>query len=282
MSAFLDLKKNHGAEESRARDLFYALWVPDIFMRRVEAGGSWPLFCPNEAPGLSECWGKEFDALLERYEAEGRQRSSMPAQKLWFAILEAQMETGVPYLLYKDACNGKSNQQHLGTIKSSNLCTEIIEYTSPDEVAVCNLASVSLGMFVDPETRTFDFATFMKVVAVVVRNLNRVIDINFYPVPEAERSNLRHRPIGVGVQGLADAFAMMGLPFESEGARALNRQIFEAMYFSALSTSCDLAKTHGWYETYPGSPMSKGQCPCVVWWCLVRTGPLMKGSCQPA
>lgn len=290
---FLQLKKNHGVEEARARDLFYALWVPDLFMRRVEANGTWSLFCPNEAPGLADCWGPEFDALYAKYEAEGRQREIVSAQKLWFAILDAQMETGVPYLLYKDACNAKSNHSHLGTIKCSNLCTEIVQYTSPEEVAVCNLASVSLGMFADEATGTFDFKGLEAVVKVVVRNLNRVIDVNFYPVPEAEVSNRRHRPIGVGVQGLADAFVKLRLPFESEGAARLNRQIFEAMYFAALTgaceracvpvtalgetrkkkktrprvcfflyfepASCELAKIHGPYESFAGSPMSRGE-----------------------
>jgi ribonucleoside-diphosphate reductase subunit M1 len=231
---YLQLRRNHGKEEVRARDLFYALWVPDLFMRRVVAEGTWSLFCPNEAPGLAQVWGPEFDALYERYEAEGRQRETVSAQKLWYAILEAQMETGVPYLLYKDACNAKSNHRHLGTITCSNLCTEIVQYTSPEEVAVCNLASVSLGMFVDEATRTFDHAALAATVQVVVRNLNRVIDVNFYPVPEAELSNTRHRPIGVGVQGLADAFFKLRLPFDSDAAMALNKEIFETMYFAAL------------------------------------------------
>ena len=235
---FLQLRRNHGKEEVRARDLFYALWIPDLFMRRVVAEGTWSLFCPDEAPGLAHVWGPEFDALYERYEAEGRQRETVPALKLWYAILEAQMETGVPYLLYKDACNAKSNHRHLGTITCSNLCTEIVQYTSPEEVAVCNLASVSLGMFVDEATRTFDHDALAAVVKVVVRNLNRVIDVNFYPVPEARLSNTRHRPIGVGVQGLADAFFKLRLPFDSDAAMALNKDIFETMYFAALQGTC--------------------------------------------
>lgn len=232
--SFLQLKKNTGIEEARARDLFYGLWVPDLFMRRVEADGTWSLFCPAEAPGLSDAWGPAFDALYEEYEKKGLAREVVSAQKLWFTILEAQMETGTPYILYKDSCNAKSNHQHLGTIKSSNLCTEIVEFTAPGEVAVCNLASVALSMFVDAAARTFDFAALARVVKVAIRNLNRVIDLNFYPVPEARLSNLRHRPVGLGVQGLADAFVKMRYPFESPEAAALNRDIFETMYFAAL------------------------------------------------
>jgi ribonucleoside-diphosphate reductase alpha subunit len=232
--SFLQLKKNTGIEEARARDLFYGLWVPDLFMRRVEADGTWSLFCPAEAPGLSDAWGPAFDALYEEYEKKGLAREVVSAQKLWFTILEAQMETGTPYILYKDSCNAKSNHQQLGTIKSSNLCTEIVEFTAPGEVAVCNLASVALSMFVDAAARTFDFAALARVVKVAIRNLNRVIDLNFYPVPEARLSNLRHRPVGLGVQGLADAFVKMRYPFESPEAAALNRDIFETMYFAAL------------------------------------------------
>jgi ribonucleotide reductase alpha subunit len=224
---FLDLKKNHGNELERARDLFYAMWIPDLFMKRVEKNGTWSLFCPNECPGLPDVWGEEFEALYEKYESEGKARRTMPAQDLWFAILSSQVETGTPYMLYKDACNGKSNQQNLGTIKSSNLCTEIVEYTSPDEIAVCNLASVNLAAFIDESNRSYDFNKLYEVTKVVTKNLNRVIDVNFYPVEEARNSNMRHRPIGLGVQGLADAFAKMRYPFESEEAIQLNKDIFE-------------------------------------------------------
>lgn len=215
--SFLDLKKNHGKEEARARDLFYALWIPDLFMKRVESGGNWSLFCPNEAPGLPDCHGDEFEALYHKYEAEGRQRVTMPAQQLWFAIIEAQVETGTPYMLYKDSCNRKSNQKNLGTIRSSNLCTEILEYTAPDEIAVCNLASIALPRFVtknEAGAPMYDHEKLKEITKVVTRNLNRVIERNYYPVPEARNSNMRHRPIGIGVQGLADAFIMMRLPFD--------------------------------------------------------------------
>lgn len=228
---FLDLKKNHGNEMERARDLFYAMWMPDLFMKRVEQNGQWTLFCPNECPGLSDCWGPAFEELYEKYEKEpGKGRRTVPAQELWYHILASQVETGTPYMLYKDACNSKSNQQNLGCIKSSNLCTEIVEYTAPDEVAVCNLASLNLSSFVDETTRVYDFQRLYEVTKVVTKNLNKVIDVNFYPVPEAENSNKRHRPIGIGVQGLADAFAKMRLPFECEGAMQLNKDIFETMY----------------------------------------------------
>jgi ribonucleoside-diphosphate reductase alpha chain len=260
---FLDIRKNHGKEEMRARDLFTALWIPDLFMKRVEADGNWSLFCPNEASGLSDCWGKEFEALYERYEAEGKQRKTFKAQDLWFKILEAQIETGNPYMLYKDACNGKSNQQNLGTIKSSNLCTEVVEYTSPDEIAVCNLASIALPRFVIEGK--FDHQRLFEVTQVVTRNLNKVIDLNSYPVPEAKISNEKHRPIGIGVQGLADAFLRLRLPFDSEEARILNRDIFETIYFGALTASKDLAKAEGPYSTYAGSPMSKGKFQCDLW-----------------
>lgn len=260
---FLDLRKNHGKEEIRARDLFSALWIPDLFMQRVETNGTWSLFCPNEAPGLSDCWGDEFNALYERYEREGKARKTIKAQDLWFKVLEAQIETGNPYMLYKDACNRKSNQQNLGTIKSSNLCTEIVEYTSPDEVAVCNLASLALPRFVIDGV--FDHQKLFEVTKVVTRNLNRVIDGNSYPIPEAKKSNMRHRPIGIGVQGLADAFLILRYPFESEEARRLNQEIFETIYFGAMTASMELAKEEGAYETYPGSPVSKGVFQYDMW-----------------
>ena len=260
---FLDLRKNHGKEEMRARDLFYALWVSDLFMQRVEANEEWSLFCPHEAPGLADCWGKEFEDLYTRYEREGRARKVVKAQELWFAVLDAQVETGTPYLLYKDAANGKSNQQNLGTIKSSNLCTEIIEYTSPDEIAVCNLASLALPRFV--REGIFDHDKLYDVTYQATINLNKIIDGNYYPVKEAEYSNLRHRPIGLGVQGLADAFIMLRLPFESEGAKQLNKEIFETIYFAAMTASKDLAIKDGAYETFKGSPLSKGQFQFDLW-----------------
>jgi ribonucleoside-diphosphate reductase subunit M1 len=307
---FLALRKNHGKEEARARDLFYGLWIPDLFMQRVEANGQWTLMCPNECPGLADCWGAEFDALYLKYEAAGKGRKTVTAQSLWFAILEAQMETGVPYMLFKDACNGKSNQQNLGTIKSSNLCTEIVEFTSPDETAVCNLASLALPRYVieEPLTgadaaavapvaapgappsvtsgvgssaapsaparlfgslaaprRRFDHDAFAAVVRHATRNLNRIIDVNFYPVPQARASNMRHRPIGLGVQGLADVFIMLGMPFDSPAAAQLNKEIFETLYFAALSESCDLAKEEGPYESYAGSPVSRGVLQHDMW-----------------
>lgn len=261
---FLQLKKNHGKEELRARDLFYALWISDLFMKRVEANAEWSLFCPAEAPGLYECWGDEFEALYTKYEKEGRARQVIKAQDLWFAIIDSQIETGTPYMMYKDACNRKSNQQNLGTIRSSNLCTEIIEYTSPDEVAVCNLASLALPKYVLPD-RTFDHQKLFDVVYHVTGNLNSVIDRNYYPVPEAHRSNMRHRPVGLGVQGLADVFLKMRLPFESPEAAETNKAIFETIYFAALTRSKDLAKLHGPYETYPGSPASKGLLQYDLW-----------------
>jgi ribonucleoside-diphosphate reductase alpha chain len=261
---FLDLRKNHGKEEHRARDLFYALWVPDLFMQRVKDNGDWSLFCPNEAPGLFETYGKQFEALYTKYEEEGRARRTVKAQELWFAILEAQIETGTPYILYKDACNEKSNQKNLGTIRSSNLCTEIVEYTSKDEVAVCNLASIALNKFVTEE-EGYDFQKLFDVTYTVTKNLNKVIDVNYYPVPEARNSNMRHRPIGIGVQGLADAFIMLKLPFDSEEARILNKNIFETIYYAALTASKDLAKEHGPYESYEGSPVSKGILQFDMW-----------------
>lgn len=260
---FLDLRKNHGKEEMRARDLFYALWICDLFMKRVEANGEWSLFCPNEAPGLSECWGETFEALYIKYEAEGKARKIIKAQDLWFAILQSQIETGTPYMLYKDAANSKSNQQNLGTIKSSNLCTEIMEYTSPDEVAVCNLASLALPRFVIDGQ--FDQQKLYDVTCQVTKNLNKIIDNNYYPVEEARTSNMKHRPIGLGVQGLADVFILLRLPFESELAKMLNKNIFETIYFAAMTASKDLAKEHGAYETYAGSPVSKGIFQFDMW-----------------
>jgi len=261
--SFLDLRKNHGKDESRARDLFYGLWVPDLFMKRIQSNGEWSLFCPNEAPGLCDVWGDEFEAMYERYEEEGRALRTIPAQQLWFAVLDSQIETGTPYILYKDAANSKSNQQNLGTIRCSNLCTEIIEYTSPEEVAVCNLASIALPRFVTDGV--FDHQKLYDITYHVTRNLNRVIDANYYPVEEARRSNFRHRPIGLGVQGLADTFIHLRLPFDCEGARLVNKEVFETIYFAALHCSCDLAKAEGAYETYAGSPISKGILQYDMW-----------------
>lgn len=260
---FLDLKKNHGKEEQRARDLFFALWTPDFFMKRVEQNGDWTLMCPNECPGLSEAWGEDFEKLYTKYEAEGKGRKTIKAQELWFKILESQIETGTPYMLYKDAANSKSNQQNLGTIKSSNLCTEIIEYTSPDEVAVCNLASIALPKFV--EDGKFDHDKLFEVTYQITLNLNRIIDGNYYPVPEARNSNLRHRPIGIGIQGLADAFILLRYPFESEQAKTLNKEIFETIYYASMTASKDLAIKEGPYETYKGSPVSKGVFQFDMW-----------------
>ena len=261
---FLDLKKNHGKEEMRARDLFYAMWIPDLFMERVKADEHWSLFCPNEAQDLYNTYGGEFEALYHKYEQEGKARKIIKAQDLWFSILESQIETGTPYILYKDAANRKSNQQNLGTIRSSNLCTEIIEYTAPDEVAVCNLASINLSKFVDDE-KQFDFEKLYEITRVVTRNLNKVIDINYYPIKEAENSNFRHRPIGIGVQGLADAFIKMRFPFDSDEAKQLNKDIFETIYFAGLEESCDIAKVDGPYKTYKGSPASKGLLQFDLW-----------------
>lgn len=260
---FLELKKNHGKEEIRARDLFYALWVPDLFMKRVKEEGEWSLFCPNEAPGLADCYGMEFELLYTKYEEEGRARRTIPARELWTAVLESQIESGTPYILYKDACNEKSNQKNLGTIKSSNLCTEIVEYTAPDEVAVCNLASIALPRFVN--NGTFDHQKLFEITYVATKNLNRIIDVNYYPIEEARNSNLRHRPIGIGVQGLADAFIMMRYPFESEDARRLNREIFETIYYAAMTASKDLAKAEGPYSTFEGSPVSQGIFQFDMW-----------------
>jgi ribonucleoside-diphosphate reductase alpha chain len=261
---FLDLKKNHGKEEQRARDLFYALWIPDLFMKRVKENGDWTLMCPHECPGLSDTHSAAFEKLYLSYEAAGKGRKTIKAQDLWFKILESQIETGTPYMLYKDAANAKSNQQNLGTIKSSNLCTEIIEYTAPDEIAVCNLASLALPKYVN-EDATFDFNKLFEVTYQATINLNRIIDENYYPVEEAKNSNLRHRPIGLGVQGLADAFIMMGYPFESEEARRLNREVFETIYYASMTASKDLAKEFGPYETFEGSPVSKGVFQYDMW-----------------
>jgi ribonucleoside-diphosphate reductase alpha chain len=264
---FLDLRKNHGKEEMRARDLFFALWTPDLFMKRVEENGDWSLFCPNEAPGLHECWGKEFEMLYAKYEKEGRARRTVKAQELWFAVLEAQTETGTPYMLFKDHANSKSNQQNLGTIKSSNLCTEIIEYTAADEIAVCNLASIALPRYVKEENgvKSFDHQKLYNVTYHVTKNLNKVIDINYYPVEEARNSNMRHRPIGLGVQGLADTFIHLRMPFESEEAAQLNKDIFETIYFAAMTASKDLARKEGPYQTFEGSPISRGIFQFDMW-----------------
>merc|ERR1712238_321463 len=275
---FLEMRKNHGKEEQRARDLFYALWIPDLFMRRVKDNGDWTLFCPNQAydaetgKGLMDVWGEEFEQMYTRLEAEQKGHKTVKAQQLWFRILESQMETGTPYMLYKDAANRKSNQQNLGTIHNSNLCTEIIQYTSLDEVAVCNLASVALPSFVKEGGKEYDFKGLYEVVKVMTRNLNKVIDRNYSPVEEARRSNMRHRPIGMGVQGLADAFMMMRYPFESEPARKLNTDIFETIYFAACEASCELAASQGPYETYAGSPASKGQLQFDLWGAKPQSG----------
>lgn len=278
---WLDLRKNHGKEEVRARDLFYGLWINDLFMERVEANEEWSLFCPNEAPGLADVWGEEFVELYERYENEGRQKKVVKAQQLWFHICEAQIETGNPYMLFKDSCNRKSNQQNLGTIKCSNLCTEIVEYTSAEETAVCNLASIALPRFVrqkdissdkkkligtlDAANRFFDFEKLSEVTQVVTRNLNKIIDVNYYPAETARRSNMRHRPIGLGVQGLADTFLLLGMPFDSPEAIQMNKEIFECIYYSALKTSNELAKVEGTYESYEGSPVSRGILQHDMW-----------------
>ncbi|MEK6152678.1 ribonucleoside-diphosphate reductase subunit alpha [Flavobacteriaceae bacterium 3-367] len=260
---FLDLKKNHGKEEMRARDLFYAMWIPDLFMKRVEADGEWTLMCPNECPGLFTNHSEAFEELYLKYEAEGKGRKTVRARELWEKILESQIETGTPYMLYKDAANRKSNQKNLGTIRSSNLCTEILEYTSPDEVAVCNLASIALPMFV--KNGAFDHKELFKVTKRVTKNLNRVIDRNYYPVKEAENSNMRHRPIGLGVQGLADAFIMLRLPFTSDEAKSLNQEIFETLYFAAVTASMEAAKEEGVYSSYEGSPISQGEFQHNLW-----------------
>ncbi|XP_033351318.1 ribonucleoside-diphosphate reductase large subunit [Bombus vosnesenskii] len=262
---FLDLKKNIGKEENRARELFYALWIPDLFMKRVLDNGVWSLMCPHESPGLPDVWGNEFEALYTRYENEKRYKRQIQARNLWTAILVSQVETGTPYMLYKDHCNRKSNHQNLGTIKSSNLCTEIVQYSSPDEIAVCNLASIAVNMFVNSSNQTFDFEKLRKVTKIVTCNLDKIIDVNYYPVHEAKTSNFKHRPIGIGIQGLADAFLLMRYPFESEEAQKLNIQIFETLYYGALEASCELAAEKGTYETYEGSPVSKGILQYDMW-----------------
>jgi len=275
---FLDLRKNHGKEEQRARDLFLGLWVPDLFMRRVKENGDWTLFCPNQAydaetnKGLMDVWGEDFEKMYTSFEAAGKGSKTVKAQQLWFRILESQMETGTPYMLYKDHANGKSNQQNLGTIHCSNLCTEIVEYTSPDEVAVCNLASIALPAFVRDEGEAYDFEELYRVTKVATKNLNKVIDRNYYPVEEAQRSNMKHRPIGLGVQGLADAFLMMHLPFESDAASRLNEDIFETLYFAACEASCELAERDGPYETFEGSPASKGMLQFDMWKVAPKSG----------
>jgi ribonucleoside-diphosphate reductase alpha chain len=272
---FLELKKNHGKEELRARDLFYAMWIPDLFMKRVEANDSWSLLCPHECPGLADTYGDEFEALYNQYEREGKARKTVKAQDLWFAIMESQIETGTPYMLYKDHANRKSNQKNLGTIKSSNLCTEIMEFTSPDEVAVCNLASISLPKFVEQGTNGFlhfNHEKLFEITKVVTRNLNKIIDLNYYPVPEAERSNKRHRPIGIGIQGLADAFLLMRMPFESEEARRLNEDIHETIYHGSLVASMELAKKDSPYETWKGSPISEGIFQFDMWNVTPKSG----------
>ena len=268
---FLDLKKNHGKEELRARDLFFAVWIPDLFMQRVENNEMWSLFCPNECPGLADVWGEEFERLYDKYEKEGKFRKQVKAQDLWFEILESQIETGTPYILYKDAANRKSNQKNLGTIKSSNLCTEIIEYTSPDEVAVCNLASIALPKFITEDGK-FDHQKLYEITKVATRNLNKVIDVNYYPVIEARNSNMRHRPIGLGVQGLADAFILLRMPFDSPEARRLNEDIFETIYFGAMEASMELSKLNGPYETFKGSPVSKGIFQFDMWGVTPKSG----------
>ena len=261
---FLQLKKNHGKEELRARDLFYAMWIPDLFMKRVESNSDWSLFSPDEAKDLHETYGEEFEKLYEKFEKEGKARKTVKAQDLWFEILEAQIETGNPYILYKDACNIKSNQKNLGTIKSSNLCTEIVEYTSPDEVAVCNLASIALNKFVKDDM-TYDHKKLYEITKVITKNLNKVIDVNYYPVEEARNSNMRHRPIGIGVQGLADTFILMRHAFDSPEAKKLNEEIFETIYFGAMEASMEIAKKEGTYKTYEGSPVSKGIFQFDMW-----------------
>jgi ribonucleoside-diphosphate reductase alpha chain len=262
---FLDLRKNHGKEEMRARDLFYAMWTPDLFMKRVESDGDWSFFCPNECPGLQDVHGAEFEALYASYEVKGLARRTMPARHVWDKIVEAQIETGTPYMLYKDAANAKSNQQNLGTIRSSNLCTEIMEYTAKDEVAVCNLASIALPRFVNMEQGAFDHNLLYDVTYHATGNLNRVIDVNYYPVVEAYNSNMRHRPIGLGVQGLADTFAMLDLAFESDAARQLNKEIFETIYYAACCASLDAAKAEGPYSSFDGSPASEGKLQFDLW-----------------
>ena len=263
---FLNLRKNHGKEEVRARDLFLALWTPDLFMKKVSDNADWCLFSPDEAPGLADVYGEEFEVLYHKYESEGKAKKVVKAQDLWYKIIEAQIETGTPYMLYKDAANSKSNQKNLGTIKSSNLCTEIIEYSAPDEQAVCNLASIALPKFVIPGKKPkFDFEQLKTIAYVATFNLNKVIDVNYYPTEETKNSNMRHRPIGLGVQGLADTFAMMRIPFDSDEAKKLDRDIFEAIYFGAMSSSVDIAEEEGAYSTFEGSPLSEGKFQFDLW-----------------
>jgi len=264
---FLQMRKNHGDEELKARDLFYALWIPDLFMERVKSEGTWTLFCPDECPGLADVYGDDFVRLYETYEASGKGRKTVKARDLWFQIMDAQMETGTPYLLYKDACNKKSNQQNVGTIKSSNLCSEVVQYSDDKETAVCNLASIALPTYIDQsqDPPVFDFAKLHEVAKVITFNLNRIIDVNYYPTPKTELSNRRHRPIGIGIQGLADVFMMMNMSFTSDEARELNRQIFETIYHGALEKSCEMAITYGPYETFAGSPASEGKLQFDLW-----------------
>ena len=262
---FLEIRLNQGDEEARCRDLFSAMWIPDLFMKRVESGGDWSLFCPDTARGLSDVYGKEFEDLYEKYEAEGLAKKVVPASEIWKAIIKSQSETGTPYMLYKDACNEKSNHKHIGTIKSSNLCTEILEYTDKDETAVCNLASIALPKYVDVEKKEFNHEELHRVTKMVTRNLNKVIDKNFYPTENGKRSNMRHRPIGIGVQGLADVFIMLRMSFGSEESRKLNRDIFETIYHAALESSCELAEMYGTYETFKGSPFSQGILQFDMW-----------------
>ena len=262
---FLEIRLNQGDEEARCRDLFSAMWIPDLFMKRVESGGNWSLFCPDEASGLSDVYGKEFEDLYEKYEAEGLAKKVVPASEIWKAIIKSQSETGTPYMLYKDACNEKSNHKHIGTIKSSNLCTEILEYTDKDETAVCNLASIALPKYVDTEKKEFNHEELHRVTKMVTRNLNKVIDKNFYPTENGKRSNMRHRPIGIGVQGLADVFIMLRMTFGSEESRKLNRDIFETIYHASLESSCELAEMYGPYSTFKGSPFSKGILQFDMW-----------------
>ena len=262
---FLELRKNHGKEEQRARDLFYALWIPDLFMKRVKNNQDWTFMCPNECPGLSDCWGTEFETLYEKYERDGRGKKTIKAQALWSQIIDSQVETGTPYMVYKDTCNRKSNQQNLGTIKSSNLCTEIVEYTSKDEVAVCNLASISLSSFADREKKTFDYEKLHRVTKRITRNLNKVIDRNHYPIPEAKVSNMKHRPIGIGVQGFADALQKMSIPFEDPKAELCTEMIFETIYHAAMECSMEIAKEEGHYESFKGSPLSQGKFQFDLW-----------------
>jgi ribonucleoside-diphosphate reductase alpha subunit len=260
---FLQMRKNHGDEELKARDLFYALWIPDLFMERVKANGKWTLMCPDECPGLSDVYGEDFKTLYESYEETGRGRITIQARDLWYKVMDAQMETGTPYLLYKDACNRKSNQKNVGTIKSSNLCSEIIQYSDDKETAVCNLASIGLPTFI--KNGEFDYEMLHKITKIVTKNLNKIIDVNYYPTEKTRRSNMRHRPIGIGVQGLADVFISLGHPFLSNEAKQINRNIFETMYHAALESSCELAVVEGPYETFEGSPASKGELQFDLW-----------------